>query len=704
MSYESSNQLTSEQILKDAYENKDRPLERPKQSIQDLDELRSFQLAKRKEYEQQLNKNRLNFNQWLRYAKWEINHNHDYARARSIFERALDVNVQHIPFWVQYIQFELSHKNVNHARNLLDRATTTLPRINKLWFMYVQTEETLRNYSMVRSTFERWLKWQPDESVWDSYINFEKRYEEFENVRQIFRRYIYLFPNGLTWLKWIEFELYEVQTSSRQIQNIRLVFESSVDHLLGQKSSKTDLALSIIITKWSDWEISVQEFERARMIYTLLLEDPRCKGILLEDQRTKISQLFTDFEKNHGNKNTIESSVTLNRLNKYRANLKEDAQDYDSWWAYISILEQQGDIIAVREAFENAIKNLPTDKNKSLKWRRYIYLWIKYALWEEISLGQVENARNIWVNCLKSVPHKQFTFGKIWIKYAEFELRNSIEDGLPQARKVLGQSIGQSSIQGPKKKLFKYYVEFEKKLGEWLRVRKLYERWLELALANEQEFIPILEEYIEFEKSLNEHSRCVSLFELGLGLMDGESITISVSDNEIERLWISFIEYYKEEMQYSEARSLYVRLTKKTPVPKVWISYALFESSIPTEAQLKIFQESDEEEFLFEVNDEHRTNTRKVFDQAQKSFQDNKDYRLVVLEAWKSYESLHGSEESQQVVEKKMPALVQRRRKVDGVEEEYTDYIFPEDEEKKPKGAAVSKFLANAKKWAQQQA
>ena len=52
------------------------------------------------------------------------------------------------------------------------------------------------------------------------------------------------------------------------------------------------------------------------------------------------------------------------------------------------------------------------------------------------------------------MPHKQFTFAKLWLMYARFEVRRL---DLAAARKVLGTAIGMS----PKEALFKGYIQLE---------------------------------------------------------------------------------------------------------------------------------------------------------------------------------------------------------------------------------------------------
>ena len=55
------------------------------------------------------------------------------ARSRSVFERALDINHRHPSIWLKYAETELKARQVNHARNIYDRAITILPRVNQFW-------------------------------------------------------------------------------------------------------------------------------------------------------------------------------------------------------------------------------------------------------------------------------------------------------------------------------------------------------------------------------------------------------------------------------------------------------------------------------------------------------------------------------------------------------------------------------------------
>ena len=76
--------------------------------------------------------------------------------------------------------------------------------------------------------------------------------------------------------------------------------------------------------------------------------------------------------------------------------------------------------------------------------------------------------------------------------------------------------------------------------------------------------------------------------------------------------------------------------------------------------------------------------------------------RVALLNAWKSFETTHGSPTDIEKVDAQMPRKVKKRRKLgDDSFEEYMDYVFPADDES---AAKMSKLLQMAHKWKQEQA
>ena len=105
----------------------------------------------------------------MQYAQWEESQK-DYRRARSVWERALEVSYASVTLWLKYAEMEMRARFINHARNVWDRAITLLPRIDQLWYKYIHMEEMLNNVPGARQIFERWMQWEPDHHGWAAYV------------------------------------------------------------------------------------------------------------------------------------------------------------------------------------------------------------------------------------------------------------------------------------------------------------------------------------------------------------------------------------------------------------------------------------------------------------------------------------------------------------------------------------------------------
>ena len=107
---------------------------------------------------------------------------------------------------------------------------------------------------------------------------------------------------------------------------------------------------------------------------------------------------YTKFEKQHGTRSTLESTVLGKRRIQYEDELNQDGRNYDVWFDYarleegalkdlreedVSLEEEQTAISRIREIYERAVAQVPPGAEKR-HWRRYIFLWLNYALFEEI--------------------------------------------------------------------------------------------------------------------------------------------------------------------------------------------------------------------------------------------------------------------------------------------------------------------------------
>merc|ERR1719359_2649712 len=157
--------------------------------IIDEDELQMYRVRKRKEFEDVIRMQRQNIGAWIKYAQWEASQQ-EFRRARSIYERAIHCEYQNVSLWLKYIEMEMKNKFVNHARNLFDRVVQLLPRVDQFWYKFAYMEELLANYAGARTTFERWMEWEPADNAWLQYVKFEERCKEVEKGRRVMERYV----------------------------------------------------------------------------------------------------------------------------------------------------------------------------------------------------------------------------------------------------------------------------------------------------------------------------------------------------------------------------------------------------------------------------------------------------------------------------------------------------------------------------------
>lgn len=651
-------QISAEQLLREAVDRQEVSLQAPTQRFSDLEELHEYQGRKRKGFEDYVRRNRVSLHNWTQYAQWELEQK-EFARARSVFERALDVHPHSVQLWIRYIEAEMKTRNINHARNLLDRAVAILPRVDKLWYKYVYMEEMLGNIPGTRQVFDRWMQWQPDEAVWNAYVKLEKRYGEFERARDIFRTFTMVHPEPRNWIKWAKFEE-EYGTSDL----VRQVFGGAIEAL------GDDFVDERLFIAYARFEAKLKEYERARAIYKYALDRlPRSKSMALH-------KAYTTFEKQFGDRDGVQDVVLSKRRRLYEEQVKENPKNYDAWFDYARLEESAGDADRVRDVYERAVAQVPPTQEKR-HWRRYVYLWIFYAIWEELEGKDAERTRQIYATCLDLIPRKRFTFAKMWLLAAQFEIR---QGQLAAARNLLWRAVHKC----PKDKIFTGFIDLERKLFEFARCRTLYEKHVEYNPANCQTWI----RFAELERGLDDLDRARAIFELAIG---------QARLDMPELLWKAYIDFEEEEGEYERTRALYERLLAKTDHVKVWISYAHFEINIP-EDEGDGDGEGDEEQA---VSDEAKARARAVFERAHKSMRDKelKEERASLLHAWLSFERAHGTAEDAERVQRQMPRRTRRRRRLDdGSFDEFVDYVFPADNQQASSTASV---LALAQRWKQ---
>ncbi len=540
--------------------------------------------------------------------------------------------------------------------------------------------------------------------AWLSYIKLELRANEIVRARAIYERYIACHPSQQGYIKYAKWE-----DRNGQKALCRRIYERACEELrLDEQDEKLFLA-------FARFEERCGEMDRAKAIFRYGLER------LPKRASEELYKAYTAFEKSYGDRQGVEEVVTTKRRHGYEEAVASQPRDYDSWFDYAKLEEGEGNIARVREVYERAIANPPPPisvvdgvavHDKRL-WRRYIHLWIRYALLEELDAKDIGRARAVYAACLKLIPHKQFSFSKIWLMAAQLEIRAK---DVGAARKLLGMAIGIC----PKEKTIKGYIALELALGEIDRVRKLYERYLTL-------FPTVVSAWIAFanlERSLGEDERAEAIFEL--------AVTQPVVDMP-EVAWKAYIDAMIESGKLDAARALYERLLHKTSHVKVFMSFATFEASVACDAAAARRVYARGYKLLKET-----CNSGNGLTSVVPSDVEVREQRSLLLDAWRGFETNLVQEAREagrdaeaeaaltqlRDLEAKLPQKVKKKRAIfaggvrgpvpsaasaNGDEaavsalgdalafEEYWDYVFPDDAAQQGSGAL--KLLALAQKW-----
>ena len=192
-------------------------------------------------------------------------------------------------------------KQINHARNVFDRAITIMPRAMQFWLKYSYMEEVIENIPGARQIFERWIEWEPPEQAWQTYINFELRYKEIDRARSVYQRFLHVHgTNVQNWIKYAKFE-----ERNGYIGNARAAYERAMEYFGEEDINET------VLVAFALFEERQKEHERARAIFKYGIDN-------LPSTRTEeIFKHYTQHEKKFGERVGIEDVIISKRKTQY---------------------------------------------------------------------------------------------------------------------------------------------------------------------------------------------------------------------------------------------------------------------------------------------------------------------------------------------------------------------------------------------------
>jgi crooked neck len=617
----SSIQITAEQlILESVSRTKDRPRlpELENQTQAEIDDLR---FKRRQAWERNVSRNLCTYNTFIRYARWEEDIG-EIDKARSVYERALEFSRFREPtVWICYVDMELRHKQIAYALNVLERSITILPRHDRFWLKYALLLESLGNIEGTRELFQRWIAWEPPPHAFLAFVEFESRVGEFTRARSIFERLLIVHPFENSFLRYADFEL-----KLKQFGRVRNIFERGVEIL--QPSE-------LLITRFAQFEESEGEVERSHAIFKY--------GIERLPSSSELKEKFLGFEKRYGGGRDVEDAVIQSRISRYEQILEKAPMSHEVWFELTQLRQTFSSVEVARATFERALSNRPTPSQEKRDWGKFVLIGISFATFEEKIAKNIENARAVFHRIISIVPHKKFTFSRIWILYAYFEIRHG---DLRTARTILGHALGTC----PRSAIFDAYIEIELLLRNDDRVRILLRKFVETIPSDLRGWV----KFAQFESGQGHIDEARGIFEAAI-----ESQAIDSTD----LLWSVYIDFESKVGDVQNIRNLYRRGIEAQNQIDLWKGWIILEADVCGDVDA----------------------ARRLFDRAEISFAEDRAGRKRLRDYRVAFEMEFGDDE----------AVVHARTRVAKVNEEDGTFIFPEEDE-----ASVSSLLEAADRWA----
>ena len=642
-------QITAEHLIREAFDNQAQ-LPYLDHTIKDTDEFEHLIFMKRRAFEDGLRRTKYNVGLWMNYANFELQLK-NYDRARSVFERCIDIDYRNVRSWTKYIEMELLNKQYNYARNLYERAVNLLPKVDQFWLKYIQLETNQKQFKNIMSIYQRWIDNKPETYVYGKACQYFTRGKHYDLARNVLLRLVNDYPDPESWKRLAEFE----ERNSDE-QAARGVYERALQHY------KNDPPSNILIF-FAKFEQRCKQLERCRQIYQYALNKFKEDEVV----RSKISQSYQQFEQQIGDPTGITNAITLEK-SIFFENLLKTSNDVDTWLEYLameeSLLQDNLDNFAdyeiiseikdtqvrervqkINKLYMRALEHPPVLEKKY--WKRYSFVWIKFIMFSELICKDMVTTAKVVESCLDQISNRTFTISKLWNQAALFYIRNKQVD---KARETFQRALKNLETG----RIYKYYIQMEIDLQNIDNARYLYETYIIAFPTKADAYI----DYATFELELENTERARAIFEVGL--------TQKVDKLQ---LWNVFIEFELALGEYDKVIVLYERLLVLEHKPDIWSSYAQFMATINVDKG------------------------REIFNRAYLEYKEREliEERIILLEHWKSYEVSHGDTEHLQKVISMFPKLVKTKTPLG---EKY-EYIFPDSGQDKNS----LKLLEMAKKW-----
>ncbi|CAB4406292.1 unnamed protein product [Rhizophagus irregularis] len=462
----------------------------------------------------------------------------EYLKVNNCFERALVLLHKMPRIWLDYCSFMMNQCRVTKTRRIFDRALKALPITQhpRIWELYLKFARSVGGETAIR-LYRRYLKLEPDrvEEYIELLLSLNRYDEAAKRLAQTVNndRFQSMFgkSNYQLWMELCDL----ICEHPHEIKSLKVepIIRSGIRRFTDQ--------VGRLWNSLANYWIKLGHFEKARDVFE--------EGISTVMTVRDFTQIFDTYAKAEETvierkmeeaaeraeegiddpKADLELDLRLMRFEQlmdrrpFLVNdvlLRQNPNNVHEWEKRVALWKDNH--TKVVETYTKAMRTIDPKKATG----KFHVLWTNFAKFYEQG-GDIENARTIF----EKATHVDFKnvndLAALWCEYAEMELRL---ENYNKALDVMGRAtvpprnpnvdFRDESLPVQLRvfksiKLWSFYVDLEESIGTIESTRAVYDRILELKIANPQiiiNYANFLEENKYYEESFKVYERGVELF------------------------------------------------------------------------------------------------------------------------------------------------------------------------------------------------
>ncbi|CAB3983383.1 pre-mRNA-splicing factor SYF1-like [Paramuricea clavata] len=525
-------------------------------------------------YEEEILRNPYSVKCWSRY----LEHKKSAPKSvlNLVYERALKELPGSYKLWYNYLKEcrkqvrgkPITDPLYEDVNNTFERALVFMHKMPRIWLDYCQFLMDQHLITRIRRTFDRALRALPITQhyrIWPLYLKFVRSYPIPETAVRVYRRYLKLLSNNtedyIDYLKSVgrldeaasrladivnqeKFVSKEGKSNHQLWHDLCQLISKNPDKVKSLKVADiirgglrrfTD-SLGQLWCSLADYFIRSGHFEKARDVYEEAIQtvmtvrdfgqvfdayaqfeesmiNTKMEGAteddVDEDEETDLELRLARFENLMDRRPLLLSSVLL----------RQNPHNVHEWHKRVKLFEgKPKDVInTYTEAVQTVDPKQATGKPHTL--------WIEFAKFYE-KHKQIAEARVIFEKATKVSYRRVDDLASVWCEYSEMEIRNeNYKKALDVMKQATAMPSSRTSFYDESEtvqkrlhkslKVWSMYADLEESLGTFESTKAVYNRILDLKIANPQiiiNFAVFLEEHRYFEESFKVFERGVAMF------------------------------------------------------------------------------------------------------------------------------------------------------------------------------------------------